>query len=443
VALSSVAAFAPSPPSPSASTRPSKPNVLLIVTDDQQWKTLAAMRTVGNRLVAKGVKFTNGYVTNPMCCPSRTSIMTGNYSHTTGVYENHQGFSSFDDHSTIATWLDAAGYDTSMIGRYLNAYQSPYIPPGWDHWVAKTSGGGVYYHYSLNIDGNVQSYGGTPRDYLTDVLSGQAVSFLDSSVGKPFFLMFTPNAPHSPADPPQRYLKAFRDLPRWRPPGYDEANVGDKPLWLQEQDRLSPEDRRRIDAFRRNQLRTLLAVNDGIKSMLDELRQTGRLANTLMIFTSDNGYLWGEHRLTGKTVPYEESIRVPYVVRYDAMGIRPRGDAHAVLNIDIAPTIAHLADVSDHGADGRSLLPLLRDPHASWRKDFLVEHVSRGPMPAYCEIHSPRHAYIYYADGEEELYNLEKDPSELKNIARSTKLAGYRHRLGDMCRPTPPGLNLP
>jgi arylsulfatase A-like enzyme len=417
--------------------------VLLIVTDDQQWKTLGTMSTVGNRLVAKGVKFTNAYVTNPMCCPSRTSIMTGNYSHTTGVYANHQGFSSFDDRSTVATWLDAAGYDTSLIGRYLNAYQSPYIPPGWDHWVAKTSGGGVYYHYSLNMDGNVQSYGGTPRDYLTDVLTDQAVSFLDSSVGKPFFLMFTPNAPHSPADPPERYRNALPDLPRWRPPGYDEARVGDKPAWLQKQDRLSPEDRRRIDAFRRNQLRTLLAVNDGIKRMLDELNRTGRLANTLILFTSDNGYLWGEHRLTGKSAPYEESIRVPYVVRYDAMGIKPREDAHPVLNIDIAPTIAHLAGVSDRGADGRSLLPLLRDPHTSWRTNFLVEHISRGPMPAYCEVHGSRHTYIYYADGDEELYNLEKDPAELQNVAGSTKLAGYRHRLRDLCRPPPPGLKLP
>jgi arylsulfatase A-like enzyme len=446
VALASISAFTPAGPSPSPTNSPpptTKPNVLLIVTDDQEYKTLGAMSVVGNRLVDKGVKFTNGFVTNPMCCPSRTSILTGDYSHTTGVYENHHGFESFDDHSTVATWLNGAGYDTALIGRYLNAYQPPYIPPGWDHWVAKTNGGGVYYHYSLTDDGHVEHYGGAPRDYFTDVIANKAVSFLDDSVGKPFFLMFTPNAPHSPAEPAQQYLHAFPDLPRWRPRSYDEPQVRDKPDWLRKHDRLSPAQQRAIDTFRHDQLRTLLSVNDAIRRMLDELYATGRLANTLILFTTDNGYLWGEHRLVGKSVPYEESIRVPFVVRYDALGIKPREDGHQVLNIDIAPTIAHLAGVSDHGADGRSLLPLLRDPQAPWRTQFLAEHIAGGAMPAWCEVHGTGHAYIYYADGEQELYDLNEDPYELRNIADSTRLSGYRHRLRQLCRPAPPGLKLP
>ncbi|MFL5737717.1 MAG: sulfatase [Actinomycetota bacterium] len=446
MALASISAFTPAGPSPSPTNSPpptTKPNVLLIVTDDQEYKTLSAMSVVGNRLVDKGVKFTNGFVTNPMCCPSRTSILTGDYSHTTGVYENHHGFESFDDHSTVATWLNGAGYDTALIGRYLNAYQPPYIPPGWDHWVAKTNGGGVYYHYSLTDDGHTEQYGGAPRDYLTDVLANKAVSFLDDSVGKPFFLMFTPNAPHSPAEPAQKYLHAFPNLPRWRPRSYDEAQVRDKPDWVRKHDRLSPAQQRAIDAFRHDQLRTLLSVNDAIRRMLDELYATGRIANTLILFTTDNGYLWGEHRLVGKSVPYEESIRVPFVVRYDALGIKPREDGHQVLNIDIAPTIAQLAGVSDHGADGRSLLPLLRDPKAPWRTQFLAEHIAGGAMPAWCEVHGTGHAYIYYADGEQELYDLNKDPYELRNIADSTRLSGYRHRLRQLCRPAPPGLKLP
>ena len=444
VALASISAFPPAGPTRSSSSSPpTKPNVLLIVTDDQQYRTLGAMSAVGKRIVDKGVNFVNGYVTNPMCCPSRASILTGNYAHTTGVYQNHHGFESFHDHSTVATWLNAAGYDTALIGRYLNAYQPPYVPPGWDRWIAKTNGGGVYYHYSLEDDGHIEHYGGTPRDYITDVLADKAVSFLDSSMGKPFFLMFTPNAPHSPAEPSEKYLHAFPDLQRWRPPSYDEKRVRDKPMWVQRKDRLSAGQQRAIDAFRRDQLRTLLSVNDAIKRMLDELSATGRIANTLILFTSDNGYLWGEHRLVGKSVPYEESIRVPFVVRYDAMGIEQREDAHPVLNIDIAPTIAHLARVSDRGADGRSLLPLLRDPKAPWRKQFLAEHIAGGAMPAWCEVHGTRHAYIYYADGEQELYNLDKDPHELRNIAGSRRLSGYRHRLRELCRPSPPGLKLP
>jgi arylsulfatase A-like enzyme len=436
----------------SGSHAASKPDIVLILTDDQRWDTLWAMPQVRHLLAAHGITFTHGYVVNPLCCPSRTSILTGEYSHSTGVYTNgppHGGFPAFHDASTVATWLTDAGYSTALMGKYLNRYSSKevgtYIPPGWKRWVAISRmphGGGAYFDYQLNIDGRLHNYGDSQRAYSTDLLARQAVSFIRST-SRPLFLYFAPSAPHYPAIPAAPYRDAFSGLERWRPPSYNEADVADKPQWLQAVPRLDGVARAQVDKFRLKQYRTLVSVDDAVRDIVEALRQTGRLHNTLIVFASDNGFQWGEHRWTSKVVPYEESVRVPMVVRYDPLTAAARRDRHLVLNIDLAPTFADLAGTSAPGAEGQSMVPLLQQPDAPWRGRFLIEHVG-APVPTYCAAHTSRWVYVKYSTGEEELYSLRADPYQLQNLAGDPAyehiLSLMRVRLAGMCVPPPPGL---
>ena len=432
---------------------PNKPNIVWIVTDDQRWDTLWSMPTVQSDLVARGVTFTNGFVVNPLCCPSRASILTGEYSHSTGVYSDgppHGGFASFRDASTVATWLHGAGYQTAMMGKYLNGYppQRRYLPPGWDEWAAfdgparQPGFGYEYYNYFLNINHSLHPFGYQPNDYSTGVLANRAITFIDNATG-PFFLYLAPAAPHSPVIPPPGDEHAFSDLSRWRPPSYNERNVSDKPNWLRSLPRLNHHQRATLDRFRKNQYRTLLGVDQAVGEIVNALAQTGRLDQTMIVLTSDNGYQWGEHRINGKNVPYEESIRVPFVVRYDPLVATSRSDPSLVLNIDLAPTAAALAGTTAPGAEGRSLLPLLSSPGLPWRRDFLVEHLLGGSAPTFCQLRTKRYSYVAYGGKHQELYDLAADPFELRNVARvraldSTRVA-LRNRLKHLCRPRPPG----
>jgi N-acetylglucosamine-6-sulfatase len=426
------------------------PTIVLIVTDDQRWDTLQYMPTVQSELVGRGVTFTNAFVTNPLCCPSRASILTGRYSHGTGVYTNggaHGGFDAFHDSSTIATWLHQRGYRTALVGKYLNGYRSLYIPPGWDHWFAFRVPAG-YFDYTLNVNGAFVPFGSAPPEYSTDVLGREAVSFIRQSPNGPLFLYFAPFAPHfRPANvfetiPAPRHEREFADLPPWRPPSYNEPDVTDKPAWLRRIARLTPERRALGDSYRRSQLQSLLAVDDAVGQILAALAGTGRLQNTLIAFTSDNGLAWGEHRRFSKFAAYEENIRVPLVVRYDALGVGPRVDQHLALNIDLAPTMARAAGTSAPGADGRSLLPLLSAPGTPWRRDFLVEHLG-GSIPTYCAVRTARHAYVQYRTGEEELYDLRVDPDQRVNRAHRgsvrRSIVSLRTRTRSLCKPPPPG----
>ncbi len=430
------------------------PSVVVIMTDDQRFDSLWAMPTVQAELMAKGVTFENGFVSNSLCCPSRASTLTGAYSHTTGVWRNqppYGGWGSFDDSSTVGTWLQAAGYRTGFFGKYLNrywtpAYESGYVPPGWDRWVAFPRSG--YFEYDLNMDGTIVHFGATPQEYSTRVLASEAAAFIRNEAG-PILVWFTPYAPHNPATPEPRYATAFSDLPPSRPPSYNEADVSDKPTWLQRIKPLSADKAARKDAFRIDQYRTLLSVDDAVGEILRALEDTGRLHDTLIVFMSDNGMLYGEHRWTTKRVAFEEAIRIPFVIRYDALVGAPRSDPHLVMNIDVAPTIAELAGVDAPGADGRSLLPLLADPQAPWRTDFLVEHLqkTRDAVPTYCGVRTERYLYTVYVTGDRELYDLAQDPYELTSIAGSPEAASIQAdlhaRLLELCDPPPPGMALP
>jgi N-acetylglucosamine-6-sulfatase len=430
-----------------------QPNIVFIITDDQRWDTLSYMPTVQSELVGRGVTFQNAFVTNPLCCPSRSSILTGTYSHTNRVYTNAEsmgGFKNFRDGSTLATWLDDAGYETALIGKYLVGYPGgPYVPPGWDRWVGLTPGdvevesGLGYYTYGYNIDGQDFPFV-EQATYSTDFLAQEAVSFLQSAP-RPFFLYFAPFGPHAPATPAERHASAFSDLPAWRPPSYNERRISDKPPWVRAKPRFSAAKRASLDAFRIDQLRSLLAVDDGVASILQTLSESGELANTIFVYMTDNGYLWGEHRLTRKIYPYEESIRTPFVVRYDALVATARTETRPVLGIDVAPTFAELAGTTAPGADGSSILPLLTaEEGAAWRSRFLVESLGATPPP-YCAMRTLRHLFVTYSTGDRELYDLTADPYQLRNLAgqpaSAKTVAALRKGLARLCNPPPPGLS--
>jgi arylsulfatase A-like enzyme len=438
---------------PGASGAPSgPPNIVLILTDDQRFDTMWSMPTVESELVAKGIEFTNGYVSNPLCCPSRAAILSGQYSHSNGVYTNiptqpYGGFPAFRDRSTVATWLQAGGYRTGLIGKYLNGYKGKYVPPGWDHWFVTWSEG-AYFNYTANANGNLRSYGRSPADYGTQVLGNKAADFIRTTdPNQPLFLYFAPHAPHSPATPAPADAQAFSDLPPWRPPSYGEADVSDKPAYVRAHQPITDAKAAKIAKFRLDQYRTLLGVDRAVKKILDALTASGRLSNTMIVFMSDNGYLWGEHRWYAKQVPYEEGIRVPFVVRYDAMIDTPRTDGHLVANIDLAPTFAALAGVGAPNVDGRNLLPLLTSTDPPWRSDFLLELLNFGKVgaPTFCGVHTERYVYVDYGSGEEELYDLKRDPYEMQNKAKSAAYAGVlrflRSRLKTLCDPVPPGFS--
>ncbi len=430
------------------------PNIVFILTDDQRWDTLWAMPEVTADLVDHGVTFTNSYVSDPLCCPSRSSILTGTYSHTNHVYNNSPpggGFEKFDDHTTIATWLEDAGYRTGLFGKYLNDYAtrfSSYVPPGWDKWEAFTSSGGEgnYYGFDLSIDGVNTTFGSSV--YSTDYLAGEVTSFISSTPSdQPLFLYFAPKAPHTPAIPAIRHQHAFDGLPPWRPPSYNERDVSDKPQYIQVLPPLTKQQKNSEDAFVRHQYDTLLAVDEAVGSIVSTLESTGRLGDTMIVFASDNGLLWGEHRWTYKTLPYEESVRVPLVIRYDPLTSTARTDDHFALNIDYAPTFADLAGITPPiPEDGASLIPLLSGPPGSWRTDFLLEHYDDGlerPVPTYCGVRSDKWAYYKYGTDEQELYDLSVDPYQLTNLASDSHYAQILSQLHDrmvvLCDPPPPG----
>jgi N-acetylglucosamine-6-sulfatase len=427
-----------------------RPNIVLVVTDDQRWDTLWAMPTVRAKLVGKGVTFANAFATNPLCCPSRASILTGTYSHTNGVWSNaggrHGGMKVFDDRATVATWLDRAGYETMLVGKYMNGYSRPrfthrYVPPGWDRWFAFFGRHG-YFSYRVTDGARARSFGPAPveREYSTDVLAAKGIDFIRSA-SSPFLLYFAPFAPHKSrrfsAQPAPRHVNAFAGVAYNPPPSVNEANVSDKPQYISRRGLLPPKG---LTKLRETQLESLLAVDEAIAGMLAELHRLGELDNTLFLFTSDNGHTWGERRFIGKRAPYDESIRVPLVVRWDAFGVTARRDNRLVLNIDLASTITRAAGIRVPRRDGRSLLPLLRGGPVPWRSRFLLEYHDPPHFPSYCGTRSRGWKYVQYGTREEELYHLAVNRHELRNLAdrpwyRARLMKGRARVRRSDCRP--------
>jgi arylsulfatase A-like enzyme len=452
-------------PSPAASSPvvPSvkEPNVVLILTDDQDVRSVEAMPVVQSLLHDQGAHFTHLFASTPLCCPARASILRGQYAHNHGVLGNEPpngGFVIFRhlglEDSTVATWLQAAGYRTALLGKYLNGYSEgadpAYVPPGWDEWYALVGGGPDFYvDYELNENGRIVAYGSEPADYLTDVLSAKATDFVErtTAAGRPFFLYLAPYAAHAPVTSAPRHAKALAEAQAPHLPAFNEADVSDKPGWVQDQPLLTDEQVARIDVLYRNRLRTLLAVDEMVGALVATLTATGTLDNTYIVFTSDNGFHLGEHRLPrNKKTPYEAASRVPLLVRGPGVPAGLGVDSLALIG-DLAPTIADLAGVPvPPFIDSRSLAPLLRGgTPITWRGAVLLENFgeiggrretpSATPMarnsmeegvaeesavnavPAYRAMRTANLLYVEYVTGERELYDLRVDPYELDNVA--------------------------
>jgi arylsulfatase A-like enzyme len=489
------------------------PSFVVIQTDDQTLDdlyatfnayagapTTRAMPNTLDLIAKRGMTFSRYYVSYPLCCPSRVSLLTGRYAHNDGVKGNVQpngGYFGFSFRAAmthnLATWLHGAGYRTIHIGKFLNGYgDAPYddgttVPPGWDAWhtVLNADTHHYYYGYLLNNNGHIdgpygdsgswdtREYGtrddfgcpfapieGHPCVYETDLFNWMArEEMLNTPPEQPLYLQLDYTAPHGdfrrPAGPepaPRHYdwFKGHR-LPHNRSEGFDEGNVSDKPRFIREAPHLTPTEKHIYRVYYQKQLDSLRALDDGVKQIIGTLAQTGRLHNTYVIFTSDNGFFFGEHRLLGgKFLAYEPATHLPLLIR--GPGIKPGTETgELAANIDIAPTVLELAGVKpDKSIDGRSLVPYLADPELRTRRAILFESfvetndvedqgsISGAQPPAqrkplrrsgatasllappkdYAGIRYGPYKYIAWPTGEKELYDINRDPYELNSLQR-------------------------
>lgn len=399
-----------------------RPNVLIVLVDDQPVSTFtrALMPNVYGQIVDRGVKFSRGYVASSLCCPSRAELLTGLYENHTGVDRNKVPLTR----PTITEALHDAGYRTMLAGKYLNSW--PCTPrPEWDQWVCAGEGPTGYSQTNptLEVNGEWQSFTG----YQTDVLASLVEDFIASTpASQPFFALYAPTSPHIPADDP-RHDALPVDLTH--PPSYDEdVNATGKPAWVRRPP-LDATAKQNMDLLRTAMTRAVPSIDDAVGSMLSSLGD--RADNTIVVYMSDNGYLYGEHRLGGKGVPYEESARVPFAIRYPTVRPTAAESDALVSNVDLAPTIAEAAGIEWH-ADGISLLPLLSSSVETVRQTLLLAGCEGAsyPCPAFLDpenfglsppswwgVVTPKYKYIEYNTGERELYDLQVDPYEITNVA--------------------------
>lgn len=407
-----------------------RPNIIFIMTDDMSKHHLSAMPTVRKEILGKGATFENAYVTQSLCCPSRASFLRGQYPH------NHLVTSNFApdgaepkfrrlgrDQSTAATWLQGSGYRTAFVGKYMNAMNGSYVPPGWSGWWGRT---GASRDRLMNENGKVRRL---PEGHMTDIYRSRAVGFLNRSTDRasdpPFMLFAWTNAPHLPANSANRHEKLYRNAKLPRPPSFNEADVSDKPRWVRSQPRLTPARIRNMQNQYRNQLRSLRAVDEMVAASLRLLRQRGEMDNTYIVFASDHGVHMGEHRYFGargaKSTPYSEAAKIPLAIR--GPGIRPgMVRDELVTNNDLAPTLADIAGAeSDDFVDGQSLKPLWGGTQPEeWRTAILNErHLTQRddlPVPNYDSVITKDHTYVNYETGEKELYDHKADPFQINSI---------------------------
>jgi N-acetylglucosamine-6-sulfatase len=439
---------------PPLTAHPEHPNIVFLLTDDVRPEDLHYMPAVKAQLVSQGTTFENFTYTTPLCCPSRASMLRGQYAHNHGIWFNRNGAENFAaanlDASTVATWIDGAGYKTGYVGKYLNSYNTLTVPPGWDQFYGWAGLDNVTKDV-MNDNGQRRNYTGEPLDR---VAAEKAIEFIKNSGERPFFLWVGFVAAHTS---PVRYYPGqdadkFSDAPLPRSPNFNEADVSDKPEWVRSRPPLRSADLAVITGMHRDRLRRLQVVDRKAKQIVNVLRSQGELGDTYIFFLSDNGYHLGAHRLPyDKRTPYMEDLTVPMIVR--GPGIEPGSSVgRLTANIDIAPTLADLAHTTTPSfVDGRSLVPLLDGSGASavppWREALLFEQRDMGDSgsPPFTGVLTSEYSYTVYETGERELYDLEADPYELQNLAGSDAVSGVEDGLsarlselkgcaGDACR---------
>jgi N-acetylglucosamine-6-sulfatase len=440
-------------------TQQTRPNIVLIMDDDQSVNLQQFLAKTNAAIAAKGVTFDNSFVNYSLCCPSRSTMLTGQYAHNHGVRGNQQpsgGYSKLAPtlDNTLPVWLQRSGYYTAHIGKFLNGYgtTSPdtEVPPGWNEWYGSLDNpdgftGGTYtaYGYTLNENGRIVHYGSTPDaadppTYQTDVYSQKAADFIRRRAPskKPFYLSVAPRDPHSEAascncagNNPRaapRYEGKLAGLTAPRDPSFNEANVSDKPSNIKNLSPLTPAQIANMDGRYRARAEAVLGVDDLVQNVVSTLKASGELKNTVLIFTSDNGFFHGEHRVPqGKVRVYEPSIRVPLLIRAPGM---PRGvhRRQPVGNVDLAPTILDFARAKPgRKEDGMSLVPIMQRKRdfpgrAMDLETYFTPDTTEDPEDPplnYQGVRTDRYLYDAYGSGEQELYDLRADPFELQNQA--------------------------
>jgi arylsulfatase A-like enzyme len=404
--------MAATPPQVSAGAK-TRPNVLVIMTDDQRAGTLRHMPFTRKWFVRGGRNYPEAFTTTPVCCPARASVLTGRYVHNHGVLTNGDA-DALDTSTTLTRYLRDAGYLTAMAGKFLNSWPVDQAPADFDRFaMMKHPGTGGYFDAIFNVKGTV----GPVAGYSTDFIRKRSVEFLqwfEQDDKRPWFLYVTPYAPHGPATPAPRHTKA--EISRWEPtPGVFEEDRSDKPSFVQARSVLPGQG----GFFRKKQTRSLMAVDEMVQRLMMELGKLGEDRRTLAFYMSDNGHLWAEHGLMDKRVAYPESIRIPLLTRWP--GVIPAGsiDRKVALNVDIAPTvmIATGADTNPGvPMDGRNLL----GPHGRDRVFTEYETNSESNIPTWASLLTPTEQYVeYYQDGEvtfREYYDRTVDPWHLENL---------------------------
>jgi arylsulfatase A-like enzyme len=414
-----------------------RPNVMIILTDDQRSdQTFDVMPKTRSWLIEGGTRFPNGYVTTPLCCPARSTLMSGRYMHNHTVYDNGQD-EKLDKDWTLARYLQDAGYRTAMAGKYLVGYPRTSAPPNYDRYAVTTGG---YNDVPFNVDGTTRTV-----PYSTDFIGQITNTFLDdfeADDARPWFMYVTPQAPHSDFEPADRHVNA--PVPAFVPsPAFDDDKSDTAPF-LENLNRTMGETVFEHD----NQLRTLLSVDEMVDSIMKRLEANGELADTLIIYSSDNGYHWGEFGVRGKGLPFSESVRVPYVVRWPGHVDAGATDGRLVANVDFLPSILDAAGISPptvgYPFDGRSIFSSYS------RQESLTEfHTGYHDYPSWASIRTHDWFYAEYYGSDDraitfrEYYDLAADPYQLTNLLKdssaandpdvptlSARLARYRNCVG-------------
>jgi N-acetylglucosamine-6-sulfatase len=450
-----------------------EPNIVVLMTDDQTLDSMSVMPQTQKLLGEKGTTFTRSFVNYSLCCPSRATLYTGQYAHNHGVLGNGPpvgGYTRLDKSNWLPLWLQAAGYRTMHVGKFLNGYgrlSSPTeVPPGFNDWhgtVDPTTYS--FWNYTVNENGVLHTYGAAnePEFYSTDFFARRANELIAAAApsGQPFFISVAFLAPHAgrpvePGDPAgqptpapaPRHVNAFSTAGLPQPASFNEADMTDKPAAMQRRPLLTPARTAAIQESYQQRLESLLAVDEAVGSIVGGLNAAGELDDTLILFTSDNGFFHGEHRVPqGKILAYEPSIRLPLIMRGPGVPEDER-QSQLVTNADLAPTILDAANAkAGRAQDGRSLFGLLDDPGVQWGRELLIEGGNNQGL-TFTALRNYRWKYIEHGNGELELYDLERDPDELANVAAdpalgllrtamAARLAALRLCAGRSCRPKP------